>query len=101
MKKNKARNLPPVRFQVPGDDSHQPLVLQFSQDAERRRLGTPWFLTKGGYLRVTVAIIGPKSRCPQGEFPLSRRQAEDTLQELTNTIIALKEELLGEDAVRC
>jgi len=97
MKENKAGNLPPVRLEVPGDDSHQALVLQFSQDAERRRLGTPWFLTKGGYLRVTLAIIGPKSSCPQGELPLSRRQAEDSLQALTNTVIALNKELSGED----
>ena len=97
MKKNKAGNLPPVRLEIPGDDTHQPLLLQFSEDAERRRLGTPWFLTKGGYLRITIAIVGPKSCCPQGELPLSRRHAEDTLQELANTIVLLKEEPLGED----
>ena len=99
MKKNKAGNLSPVRLEIPGDDSHQPLVLKFSEDTERRRLGTPWFLTQGGYLRVTIAIVGPKRRCPQGELPLSRWQAEDALQALSNLVVTLKEELLGEDAV--
>jgi len=99
MEKNEAGNLPPVRLEIPADASHQALVLQFSKDAERRRLGTSWFLTQGGYLRVTLAIVGPKAHPPKDELPLSRRQAEDSLQELANTVVALKKELLGEESV--
>jgi hypothetical protein len=93
MEENKAGNLPPERVEDTMDDLDQFLLLQFSQDAERRRLGTPWFLTQGGYTRVTVAIVGPKVQCPQGELPLSRRQAEYALQAIANLVSAFKEEL--------
>ena len=90
---NQRRNLPAVGSENARDDLDKMLLLQFSEDAERRRFGTPWFLTKGGYLRVTAAIVGPKRSCPKGEFPLGRWEAEDALQAIANLVISLKEEL--------
>lgn len=97
MKKNKAGNLPPVRVEIPGNDSHQFSVFKFFEDSECRCLRTPWLLTKSGYLRVTTSIIGPKTSRPKGKFPLRGCQAEDSLQALADTVVALKKEVLRED----
>jgi len=98
MKKKNTRNLPPVWFEIPGDDNHQPTILQFSQDAERRRHGTPWFLTKSRYFRIAVAFAGHKPHYPEGELPLTRRYVEVGLQELANLIKTTIEKVPGEDA---
>ncbi len=93
MEENKAVSLPPVGSDDAMDDLDKFLLLEFTHDAERRRLGTPWFLTQGGYLRITVTIVGPKTHCPKSELPLSRGEAEDALQAIANLVVSLKEEL--------
>lgn len=99
MKKKKVRNLSAPRFQIAFDDSGQPHVLELAEGTVRSRFATPWFMSKVGYFRVAVTVVGPVFKRPQGEVPFTDRKAEDVLQELTDAVELFKKHALGEDAV--
>ena len=99
MKKKKVRNLSAPRFQVAFDDDGEPHVLELAEGTVRSRFATPWFMSKVGYFRVTLTIVGPVFKQPQGEVPFTDRKAEDVRQEITDVVELFKKHTLGQDAV--
>jgi hypothetical protein len=99
MKQIKIRDLPPVGFHYPIHSLYQTEPLQESDGTPRSRYTTAWFLTKHGYFRINLSIVGPKLKEPKGEIPLSNCKPEDILKEISDLVAAFGVETLGEDTV--
>jgi len=99
MQKVKVGNLTPRGSHYPVHSLYQYEPFQDSDGTPRRRFTTAWFLTKKGYFRINLSIVGPKLKKPKGEIPLSDRKPEDILKEITDMVAAFDKQTLGEDAV--
>jgi len=77
----------------PIDDTY---IATFFEDAEgtpKSRFTTPWLRTHLGFFWVDLTIIGPKTKQPKRYFDLTRGEAEDMVQAITNILIFLNKEL--------
>jgi len=82
----KVRNLPAVRSQITVDNTNQPEVLQDSDSPPEGGFTTPWLLCNLGFFRINLTIVSPEAKEPEGYFPLSRRQAQDQLEQVSDII---------------
>jgi len=85
---------------IPIDDSDEASPLELSYRPPESRFTTPWLRRDLGLFRIDLTIIGPISEEPKGYFPLSRSEAEDILEAISDVIVFFREELRGENSSR-
>lgn len=78
---------------IPIDDSNYTKILKETDRPPIRRLTTTWLRTNLGLFWVNLSVIGPQSEETKSDFTLTRSQAEDVLQAISDTVKLFKEQL--------